>query len=131
MSITNDRDRVRLLIGDTDTNDQLFQDDEIAYFLELASNSVLLAAAEACDAAARKYARSIDFATDDQQFKLHQRADTFKALAQELRARAGGVSSVALTKVDGYSTDIPSDQNSTGSTATGRRNFYTNQDRVF
>jgi hypothetical protein len=133
MAISTDRDRVRLLIGDTDTNDQLFQDDEIAYFLELANNVILSAAAKACDAAAAKYSRAIKFQTDDQMFDPLARAGEMRAMAAQFRAQASGVTGVVPTKQDAYSSTIPADQFSGGGSGSrsGHGNYYTNRDRVF
>lgn len=53
---TSNRDAVRLVIGDTDTNDQLLQNEEIAYYLTT-HGTVARAASEAARAIAAKYAR--------------------------------------------------------------------------
>lgn len=52
----SDRDAVRFLIGDTDNDDPLLQDEEIAYILTLETN-VNMAAAKACRAIAATFAR--------------------------------------------------------------------------
>lgn len=47
--LTTNIGKVRLLIGDTDTSDTQFSDDEITAFLTMASNSVNIAAALALE----------------------------------------------------------------------------------
>jgi hypothetical protein len=100
MAIETDRDKVRLLIGDTDSTDPILQDDEIAFFIEsrtvLDSSggtvqvNVAAAAADACGAIAAEYARQYDFSTDGQNFRRAQRVGHFMALERELRNRSGG-----------------------------------------
>ena len=53
---TSDKDAVRLIIGDTDTNDQLLQNEEITYYITL-QGTVIRAASECARAVAAKYAR--------------------------------------------------------------------------
>jgi hypothetical protein len=53
---TSDKDVVRLIIGDTDTNDQLLANEEINYFLTL-HGTVVRAASESARAIAAKFAR--------------------------------------------------------------------------
>lgn len=133
----SDRDDVRLELGDTDAADVLFSDSEIQYFLDAASGDVLLATARACDSLARRFARDFDFSTDGQSFSKGQRSEHYRLLAKELRLRAaGGVTSETVTRVDGYSTDIPSDQVTAGRGANGgnqrgRQNWFTQDDQVY
>jgi len=51
---------VRLLIGDTDTNDQQVQDEEIVFGLAQANNNVYGAGAWVCRVIAAKYSRNVD-----------------------------------------------------------------------
>lgn len=98
--------QVRVEIGDTDSTAALFQDEELNYFLGKRADNVLLAAADACESLARRFARAFDFETDNQSFKRSQQSKQYAAMAADLRARAGGVTSVSSTRVDGYSQDI-------------------------
>ena len=50
----------RLLIGDTDTNDQQVQDEEISFGLAQANNNVYSAGAFVCRVIAAKYSRNVD-----------------------------------------------------------------------
>lgn len=58
--ITNSVGQVRLTIGDTDTTDNVFTDEELTYFLTLHSNNINLASADALEAWAAKYATNAD-----------------------------------------------------------------------
>jgi hypothetical protein len=83
------RDEVRLEISDTDVSTPLFSDAELDLLLERNSDSVLLAAAHACDILATRYASQVDFdALDQKSFKLSQRSKAYAAQARALRERA-------------------------------------------
>lgn len=99
MTIATDRDRVRLMIGDTDEADKLLYDDEIAHFLETrtftaddGTETVNLpaAAADSAAAIAAKFARRFSFAEDGQRFEVAQRVSHYLQLEAKLRSRAGG-----------------------------------------
>ena len=93
-------DKVRLAIGDTDTDDAILSDEEINGLIEdrsvldtsggTAFVNVPAAAADAAEAIAAKYARNFDFAEDGQRFSVSQRVGHYQALARELRNRSGG-----------------------------------------
>ena len=83
---TNDRDKVRFLVGDTDTNDQLVTDEEIAWALD--NENVYNAAATIALAISSKFARLADKTVDDLSIKYSQRAKNYADLAAELRTRA-------------------------------------------
>jgi len=53
---TSSKDAVRLIIGDTDSNDQLLADEEINYYITK-QGTVVRAASESARAVAAKYAR--------------------------------------------------------------------------
>lgn len=101
MPISTDRDRVRLLIGDTVVTDALLSDEEVSslilYRTILDSDggtvgvNIPAAAADAAGAIAAKYARQFDFAEDGQRFDRAQRVSHYLSLERELRNRAGGV----------------------------------------
>ena len=116
-------EKVRLEIGDTDSTAALFTDEELNVWITNRSDNVLLAAADACDAAARKLARAYDFQTDGQAFKRSQLSKAFADQAKDLRARAGGVTTVDVTKIDGYSDDV-ANQDVTGSGTANPRHYY-------
>jgi len=95
---TYPRDEFRLLIGDTDTTDQVFSDAEVAYFLAQNTN-VKRAAAIGCRAAAAKYARKINYSLGDLSEQLVQKVQNFTALAKELdnSAKRASFSSTTAT----------------------------------
>jgi hypothetical protein len=82
------RDEVRFLVGDTDTNDQLLQDAEIAYTLSKYPNP-LMAAVRSCMALAAKFSRQADASAGPLSESSSQKAKAFFTLAGELRAQAG------------------------------------------
>ena len=54
---TSDRDKIRFLIGDTDSTDPLLSDEEIAFTLTEAGGSVYQAGHDSCYAIAAKFSR--------------------------------------------------------------------------
>ena len=54
LALTADKDKVRLLVEDTDTDDQLAQDEEINFLLIEAGGSIYRAAAAICLSAKRR-----------------------------------------------------------------------------
>ena len=55
------RDQLRFLVGDTDDDQQMLTDNEIAFLFIQANDNLLLACAEACEAIAAKFARDVNF----------------------------------------------------------------------
>lgn len=86
-----DKDKVRLLIPDTDIDDAVFDDDEVALFLKLESDSIRRAAAMALETAASnealtlKVMKSLDRTTDGAKTSdaLLARAKRLRDLADE------------------------------------------------
>lgn len=105
MTISADRDRVRLLVGDTNEDDPLLYDDEIDAFIErqkVVMDDALVtnlpaAAADAAGAIAAKFAREFNFAEDGQRFDRAQKVGHYTALERTLRARSGGMSVPLIT----------------------------------
>lgn len=97
-------DRLRLQIGDTNAGDQLFTDEQLESLLEEQDANVLLAAADACDILATRYATQVDFdALDQKSFKLSQRSKAYAAQANTFRERAakeGGLAVQSVTRRD-------------------------------
>lgn len=93
-----DKDRVRLLVGDTITEDQQMADEEITFLLTTESN-VYAAAAACARALAMKYARYVDKWVGDLKILASQRVKHYTDLFESLRVRglsnatpsAGGV----------------------------------------
>jgi len=86
-SLTEAKDKVRFYIGDTDTNDQLLQDEEINFLLTETQN-VLQAASRAAKALAAKFSRQADKAVGDLRISLSQKAQAYMSLAADLEKRA-------------------------------------------
>jgi hypothetical protein len=102
--LTMDRGKVRFLIDDADYSDYELEDAEIDYFLTRSGSSVNAAAVEACFWLARKYAKKASFTADGLSIQNGQKAQIFAERAKELQIQAiGGVTSVAITRTDGYS----------------------------
>lgn len=103
----SDRNRVRLAIGDTDSDDPLLSDAEIddylaqRYVIDPGTGgtvyNVIAAAADAAGAISAKFARDFNFAEDGQRFDRAQRVGHYQALERQLRARQGGVAIQAST----------------------------------
>lgn len=94
----NPKDRVRVLIGDTDVADPLLEDEEIQAVLGLSDNNVsgwYLAAGDAAEAVAAKYARKITQSAGPINSSLSQIFDHYMALAERLRKSARGSNSSA------------------------------------
>lgn len=83
------RERVRLKVGDTDTNDRLLSDGEIDVYVAAWPTNIELAAADAAEAIAAKFSRGFNFSTDGQVFNRRERVAHYMALSRELRSRGG------------------------------------------
>lgn len=94
-ALATDRDRVRFLIGDTDTNDQQLQDEELTWVLTQRSD-VYLAAADACRALQAKYARKVDTTNLSLSVSASQRAEAYAALAEQLESKAGSLAGAEM-----------------------------------
>lgn len=116
-TITANRDKLRLELGDTDEDAPLYNDDEIAYFLAEESNDIQKARLRAAEAAVFLLARAYDFETDGQKYARSQMSKAYAAMAKQLRAQGvttsadvNGVSTIDVTVIDGYSSDIPNSE---------------------
>jgi len=100
-------DKVRLLVGDTDPDAPLLNDDELDYFIDARADDEHLAAADVAEALAARFARKPDFSADGQSVSRKQ-FDYYLKLAGELRQRssAGGLKAVEVERLDGYSEGI-------------------------
>lgn len=87
----NARDAIRFLIGDTDTNDQLLSDEEIAWVNSEASGSstgttaLYDASMRCCLTIASKLAREADKSIGDLSVSMSQRAKAYREQAVELK----------------------------------------------
>ena len=83
----NDADQVRFLIQDTDKDDQLIQNEEIKFLLEL-EGSPLKAAAKSAEIIWAKFARLVDERVGRVSKSFSQRAKHYKDLMKQLRRSA-------------------------------------------
>lgn len=111
---SDEKDAVRFLIGDTDSDDELIQDEEINYLLD-EEGAVKLAAARAAETIAAKFARKADRTIGDYSEKFSQKADNYFSLAKELEQQYDDdVSEKAMPYAGGISkTDKESRENNT------------------
>jgi hypothetical protein len=91
--------QVRLMTGDVDTSDQQLQDEEILALTSttgaLAAGSIYLAAAQACELIASRYARQVTTKVGTLSAVLSDRMQHYRDRAKDLRrqnVRYGGVS---------------------------------------
>jgi len=76
---------VRLMIGDTDTNDQQLQDEEIEFALSENGDNVYNASSFACRLLATKYSRLVDTQLDGVlEAYYSQRVEHYRKLSTEL-----------------------------------------------
>jgi hypothetical protein len=114
-------DQVRLEIGDENLDSPLFGDAQIQYKLDGRGGNVLLAAADLCDVLATRYAGEYDFSSAARMtFRRSQKTAAYEARAKALRNRAGGLTTVSVTRVDGFSDDISTRDGSGQGSRTGR-----------
>ena len=90
LTLTDDKDKVRLLIGDTDEGSQLVQDEEIIFFLT-EEGGVYGAAAAACRKIAADFTRKVSIVSKESGIKddMKEKADGFLKLAEEYESRSG------------------------------------------
>lgn len=100
------RDEIRFLIGDVDSDDPQFSDDEIDY-IESQTDSALLAAAYAARLLATKYARLADTVIGDLEVKHSQRSRRYMDMARELeiQGQTAAGTNIAAPVVTGISVD--------------------------
>ena len=107
---TADRDRVRLEIGDTDSDRALFQDAELDDFISQEGNSILGSAARACETLAVRFARDFTFSADGASFQKGSVTQMYMNQAKRLRRQDRAMTTVMPRRVDGYSVYTDSDE---------------------
>lgn len=89
MPSTDPTDEVHFLVGDTDPDDPLIQDEEIEMLLSLypkpAGKPAYLAAAAGCDAIASKFGRKMQRSVGPISLSAQQQYEHYVELAQQLR----------------------------------------------
>jgi hypothetical protein len=97
--LSRDLDQVRLVLGDTDTDDPLLQDETVQALLDV-QGDIRGAILAGCEAIVAQLAREVSTATPPLTVQLQQRYDHYQALLTDLRGRqlvapfAGGTSVV-------------------------------------
>ena len=103
------RDAIRFLVGDTDTNDQLVSDEEIAWVNNQVSGSdtattyLYSAAYRTMLTIASKFSRLADQTVGDLKVSLSQKADNARTQAVELKVLAGREGMVPVPNAGGIS----------------------------
>jgi len=86
---SGNRDKVRFLIGDTDTNDQHFSDEEISYLLTTWGNNVYDASIAGAEILGGRYAHLTNYSRSVGDLSISEQygasANEFRALADRLR----------------------------------------------
>jgi hypothetical protein len=102
---------VRLLIGDTDTNEQIMQDEEITFSLAQTNNNVYYAGSWACHMIASKYSRLVDLKIEGSLSRYSELAKQYITMSDHLNdlgkrtngkslgVSAGGISVADMTSV--------------------------------
>jgi len=85
-NLSTKKDEVRLIIGDTDIDDQLLQDEEIEYFLEQSQDSVIQASIKAVMAIIAKLSRKVDKSVGEAKLSLSQQIEHYQELLDNLKS---------------------------------------------
>lgn len=117
--VTTTLAKIRREISDTVKADPLLSDEEIAYaYTE--EGSVLAAASRCAEWLARKFSRDFDYEADGTKVQKIKRAQMYRELAAELRARTavlssgtGSISVVGTRNVDGWQRGVTPPYSST------------------
>lgn len=100
---TSVRDKVRFLVGDTDTTSQEMTDAEVDAMIADAANEPYAAAIACAYALASKYARKVDKSIGDLSISWGQVAKGYRDLVQQLRIQAAGAAGVLAPYAGGIS----------------------------
>lgn len=82
-----DKDKIRALVGDTDTTDQLVSDEAIAVWLAQTGN-IMDTAALIADGISASFGRRANLALDSLRVDFQARSDKFRDIASNLRLQA-------------------------------------------
>ena len=132
----NARDAIRFLIGDTDTNDQLLNDDEIAWVnnqltgSDTATTALYNAAYRCCLLIASKFSRLADQAVGDMRVSMRQKAKAYREQADSMLLLAGREGSVPTPYAGGITiSDKESDWDNSDLVRAGFRKGQFDDDR--
>lgn len=87
-SSTTALNRVRRRIGDTNTNDQLLQDEEIQDFLDEYAEDLYATAAASCEAICAKLARDTAHTVQGMSNSRNEKFDHYEKLAEKMWSKA-------------------------------------------
>lgn len=107
--LSQPKDRVRNLIGDTDTTHEILHDREVDFFVSVEANE-LIAASRAAMACAARFARDTDFRFSTLWQDASQAYRHFMELAESLKdvADEQGTTGIEfVSSVEGTINDIP------------------------
>lgn len=117
-SLVADLDRVRMLIGDTNADDQQLTDEEIS-FLVTSEGNVYAASALACRVLSAKYARYADKWVGDLKILASQKARAYERLADAYDSQANASASFSgIPSAGGIYVSEKEDQESDSSLVT-------------
>ena len=92
------KNSVRFLVGDTDTNDQQMQDEEIVFALGQVGQNVYYAGAFVAEAIAAKFARLVTSEVDRTlRIRYSDMQAQYRALAKDLREQAMRVGGLGVS----------------------------------
>ncbi len=77
--------KVRFLIGDTDSDDPMLKDTEIEYCITVENSDLFFAAARCCETVASRFARDVDYRFSTLWQNAGDAFDHYMALAERLR----------------------------------------------
>lgn len=115
-----DKENVRILVGDTDTTDQLLTDAQIYFFL-LTEGNIYKAAAKAARSIQGKFSRTADISIESVKKSYSQRAQAYAKLADNLERQAS-TKIIPSPVVTGISNSEMESQRSTSDRP--KENFY-------
>lgn len=101
--------KIRTLISDVDSTDQLLSDEVINFYLSEASDNIYTAAYLAANAIQAKFARLVDTSIESVSVKYSQKAAQYAALSKDLKSQAEQ-QEVVLPSVLGVSIDAMDNQ---------------------
>jgi len=110
-TLPTDRDKVRLLIGDTNNDVLLMEDEEIEFLLTNNNSALYLTAADACEIIAAKFARDVNYRFSTLWQDAGDAYEHYMALAEKHRKTADSSETVpsglSFTASDILDTDDP------------------------
>lgn len=95
-SLSTNRDKIRLLVGDTNNDSLMLEDEEIEFLLTNNSDALYLTAADACEIIAAKFARDVNYRFSTLWQDAGDAYDHYMNLAERYRKTADETETVPL-----------------------------------